>query len=115
MRLTSRAPANGAGLGFSFGPDTSCALHYSAPWLTPSQKTKLRRTGSFFVRPLRRSRMNRHAQLKTLAEQLSQLVEVLCLDPDCQWRGHFELCLQTARGLLESSFTQDDLNSLSSL
>jgi len=57
--------------------------------------------------------MDRHAQLKTLAEQLSQLVEVLCLDPDCQWRGHFERCLQTARGLLESSFTQDDLSSLS--
>ena len=66
------------------------------------------------VRPHRTSRMDRHAQLKTLAEQLSQLVEVLCLDPDCQWRGHFERCLQTARGLLESSFTQDDLSSLSS-
>lgn len=58
--------------------------------------------------------MDRHAQLKTLAEQLSRLVEVLRLDPDCQWRGHFEQCLQTVRDLLESSFTQDDLSNLSS-
>jgi hypothetical protein len=58
--------------------------------------------------------MDRHAELKTLAEQLSRLVEVLRLDPDCQWRGHFEQCLQTAKGFLESSFTPDDLSNLSS-
>ena len=58
--------------------------------------------------------MDRRAQLKALAEQLSRLVELLRLDPNCQWRGHFEQCLQTALALLESTFTQDDLTNLSS-
>src|SRR5580693_7156772 len=57
--------------------------------------------------------MDRRAQLKSLVESLEHLVEVLRLDPRCQWTPHFESSLQRAHELIESEFSQDALSTFS--
>jgi len=42
-------------------------------------------------------------------DHLSVLVEILRLDSACQWRPHFEQCLEQAKSLLSSGFTQEEL------
>lgn len=58
--------------------------------------------------------MDRTNQLRQLEMSLDRLVEILRLDPRCQWLPHFDSCLQQTRQLLQEGFTQEQLNGLSS-
>ncbi|WP_428825190.1 DUF6966 domain-containing protein [Azonexus sp. IMCC34842] len=57
--------------------------------------------------------MNRSGQLNALIASLSELVEFLSLDQNCQWRRHFEYCLSRANDLKVLGFEQSQLNELS--
>lgn len=58
--------------------------------------------------------MNRSRQILELEASLGQLVEILHLDPQCQWRQHFESCLARAQNFVAGGFSQTELNELSS-
>ncbi len=57
--------------------------------------------------------MDRTSQVETLRGALRELVEVLSLDPQCQWRDHFECCLLHATELAHDVSRQDEASSLS--
>lgn len=57
--------------------------------------------------------MERAKQLAELEEALAALIRVLALDPECQWRRHFEESAAWVEHLKERGFTQAQLNELS--
>jgi hypothetical protein len=57
--------------------------------------------------------MDRTQQLAALQVSLSELVETLRLDPRCQWRSHFEQCLDRATEARLKGASQRELNDLS--
>ena len=56
---------------------------------------------------------DRRTQLERLEAELVALVEILRLDPRCQWTSHFESCLSGAKLLSAGNPSQDELNELS--
>lgn len=58
--------------------------------------------------------INRQKQLEDLHTHLDELIAVLAQDQACQWHSHFAWSEQRVVRLLSQSFTQDDLNELSS-
>jgi hypothetical protein len=57
--------------------------------------------------------LDRTSQLRLLIGSLEVLVGLFERDPDSQWLPHFLRCLNEARELLTSGFTQNQLNVLS--
>jgi len=57
--------------------------------------------------------MDRRSQLDDLIASLDRLLSILEKDPACRWTDHFRGCLEEARRLVNSGFTQGCLNALS--
>ena len=64
-------------------------------------------------RPVEFSSANKKYALELLAEDLTTLVTILRRDPNCQWRTHFESCVDKAHGLLLENVKQNALNDFS--
>jgi len=56
---------------------------------------------------------NRPVQLQKLVTDLSDLMAILALDPQCQWTRHFSECLSTAKWLSSAGASPQQLNQLS--
>ncbi|MCG1041483.1 hypothetical protein KQH60_02415 [Mycetohabitans sp. B8] len=57
--------------------------------------------------------MNKLSTLNQLADTLLRLVNLLALDPSCQWVHKFKLDLEQVNRLKEMSFNSSDLANLS--